>query len=58
MVIDVLPSAQWCSPCYSRCGLGIIHTLDLDQAGVRVGVALSPLVAEMATPVRVGWLVL
>jgi hypothetical protein len=33
-------------------GLGVVDTLDLDQAGVGVGVALASLVAEVTSPVR------
>lgn len=36
----------------SPSGIGVIHTLDLDQAGVRVGVALSTLVTQVAAPVE------
>jgi hypothetical protein len=33
-------------------GLGVVDTLNLDQAGVGVGVALASLVAEMTSPVQ------
>ena len=33
-------------------GLGVVDTLNLDQAGVGVGVALASLVAEVTSPVR------
>ena len=33
-------------------GLGVLNTLNLDQAGTGVGVALSALVAEVASPVE------
>lgn len=32
-------------------GLGVLDALDLDQAGVGVGVALAALVGEVAAPV-------
>lgn len=34
------------------CCVGIVNTLDLDQAGARVCVALATLVAQVATPRR------
>lgn len=37
---------------YSLGGLRVIHTLNLDQTGVRIGVALSALVAQVAAPVN------
>lgn len=33
-------------------GLGVLDTLNLDQAGTGVGVALAPLVAEVTSPVK------
>lgn len=33
-------------------GLGVVDTLNLNQAGVGVGVALASLVAEVTSPVR------
>jgi hypothetical protein len=33
-------------------GLGVVDTLNLDQTGVGVGVALASLVAEVTSPVR------
>jgi len=33
-----------------RSGLGLGNTLNLDEAGVGVGVALAPLVAHMPSP--------
>jgi hypothetical protein len=33
-------------------GLGVINALNLDQTGVGVGVTLSALVAQVATPVK------
>lgn len=55
VVICLSPSSQLFLQC--NCGIDslgggdIINTLDLDQACVGVGVALSTLVAQVATPV-------
>jgi hypothetical protein len=34
------------------CGIGIINTLNFDQAGVGVCVALAALIAQMAAPTK------